>query len=695
MKQLDERFPNFRRAEAFRSAAEKPALPFWPPPAAVSSPLLPPIAAKHDDLETIKKAVEDAASVGAPLWLSYLFLLLSIAITAGGVRHADLLLENPVELPFLNIKLPLIAFFVLAPILFVIVHAYVMAHLALLSDKAKRFHEELRRQIDGTNETHKIRDGLRRQLPINIFVQFLAGPLEIREGLFSVLLWAVAWVSLVAGPVLLLLLLHVQFLPYHDSRITWMHRGTLIFELVIIWWLWMKILSGRSKPDALEKTNTGPLAQIWNGFLWWSRNIIAWPLTGLIVLFSVFLATFPGEWEQWPFTLARRLEPIATKATLKIFGDPVNLDGIPLFVANLNPDENTRSWPANTLNLKDFVIYEALKVDDRKMLALKPRTYSLHGRHLEYANLSAAWLGNVDLRGAHLEGATLVRAHLQGASFDRAYLDGASLSFAHLQGATFPFARLQGASLTGANLEGADLGSAQLQGASLGFAHLEGASLEMAELQGASLSYAQLLGASLAIAKTEATDLSHTFLWRAQYIPKTTESLTFGLSWGALGYADFGPNGLQKLEPWNGKQYADLVSRLTTEIPEGEAQSNALMRVRRLDCSKTTVAPCDPNAPPPPIAKELQEQSVTEDEYYKALAKTLRGLVCNNQINAIHVLRGVTEHRPFALGPHDTPAFIDYVTSSACSVSTALSEHDLTRLLQIKKAVARPLTPVP
>ena len=48
------------------------------------------------------------------------------------------LFENPVKLPFLNIELPLLAFF-LAPILFLIVHAYTLVHLVMLTDKAKRF----------------------------------------------------------------------------------------------------------------------------------------------------------------------------------------------------------------------------------------------------------------------------------------------------------------------------------------------------------------------------------------------------------------------------------------------------------------------------------------------------------------------------------------------------------------------------
>ena len=115
------------------------------------------------------------------------------------MTHVDLLLERPVELPFLNVRLPMKAFFIIAPFLFLVSHAYTMAHFALLADKAKRFHLQLKKKIDGACEkTHDIREGIRLQLPINLFVQFLAGPEDIREGPFSILLWATAWATVVA-----------------------------------------------------------------------------------------------------------------------------------------------------------------------------------------------------------------------------------------------------------------------------------------------------------------------------------------------------------------------------------------------------------------------------------------------------------------------------------------------------------------
>jgi hypothetical protein len=236
----------WRLAKAARRAERQTA----PLPAA---PVLPAIAEKADDLLEIKKSVEDAASVSGGLWLSYLFVLSYIAIAAGAVTHVDLLLENPVKLPFLNVELPLLAFFALAPFIVLIIHAYALMHFIMLGKKASRFHAELKRQfpdaLDGAvpeSDNKAIRDKLRRLLPSNIFVQILAGPPELRGGIFGLLLKLIAVLTLIVCPILVLLLLQIQFLPFHDVSITWAQRAALFFDLVVLWLLRPPILADLS-----------------------------------------------------------------------------------------------------------------------------------------------------------------------------------------------------------------------------------------------------------------------------------------------------------------------------------------------------------------------------------------------------------------------------------------------------------------
>ena len=109
----------------------------------------------------------------------------------------------------------------------------------MLAEKAKRYDEALydpKRSVDVAT-----RESLRWQLPSNIFVQFLAGSSYIRESWFGWLLRAIARITLVIAPLLLLLLMQIKFLPFHSSFITWTHRVVLIIDLVLVWWLWRKI----------------------------------------------------------------------------------------------------------------------------------------------------------------------------------------------------------------------------------------------------------------------------------------------------------------------------------------------------------------------------------------------------------------------------------------------------------------------
>jgi hypothetical protein len=58
------------------------------------------------------------------------------------------------------------------------------------------FSTKLRDQIPNAHT----RQELRRQLPPNILVQFLAGPGDVCRGVFGWLLKGIAWISLVIAP---------------------------------------------------------------------------------------------------------------------------------------------------------------------------------------------------------------------------------------------------------------------------------------------------------------------------------------------------------------------------------------------------------------------------------------------------------------------------------------------------------------
>ena len=532
------------------------------PPTAVA------FAGKAKDLGALRDAVVDAANVGAGLWFSYLFVLLYLIVAVGGVTHRNLLFESPVKLPFLGVDLPLVGFFVLGPLLFLIVHAYVLLHFAMLADKVGAFHAELQSQI--ADDT--LRAQLRRQLPSNIFVQFLAGPIEVRTGLMGAMLRLIAQISLVAGPLALLVFFQLQFLPYHNEAVSWWQRIAVVADLVLLWTLWPSVARGERSSIHWRDVRRPNVAA-------------AAAASALPVLLVLTIATFPGEW----LDKNRLSVPIVPEFGTKSVGESIRLA-----IRWRTPHQVLVGGDIDLVARKTTSLWSNRLVLPN--LEVKPGdNISLRGRHLEGAVLLAAKLPKMDFTAARLEGAvfddadlseakflcaegrlkigvdstadapadaaqehcallqraSLVGARLDRASFNKARFDGATLDNAQGQNATFDKAEMGGAKLRGAQLQRASfnethlqratLDQAQLQNAVFDRAELTGASLEGAHLQGASFSFAQLQGAMLKDAELQGASLGSAKLQGASLDYAQLQGAVLGLAWlqgASLAHAD-------------------------------------------------------------------------------------------------------------------------------------------------------------
>ena len=520
-------------------------------------PGAPAIVGKATDLETIRAAMVDAAGVIAALWFSYLFMLLYLVIAVGSVTHRTLLLESPVKLPFLNVDLPLIGFFILGPGLFIVVHTYVLLHFSLLAAKVGNFHSELRRQVGDPDTRMK----LRRQLPSNIFVQILSGPSEVRTSVVGALLWLIAWISLVIGPMALLLFFQFQFLPYHEGAITWWHRIAVILDLAVLWTLWPSV--ARGKKTIITRRDFKRV------------GVTSAALISLLTLLLVLITgTFPGEWLngkgvwirfipqyttnlrevrdgqdgqklvtkterlfQWitlqEFLLEGKIDPVAGKITSLWSNRLVlpYLDGIPegfslrgrrlegavFFSANLREVDFTAA------QLNDAIFNHA-DLRDAKFSCVKPlgmsHGTSNWGQHFilsgfpcvqaRGASFVSARLQRASFDDASLPGASFIGANIDGASFERTMLEKAQFSAAKGQHARFNDAKLKESAFHDAEVQNAEFARADLRSSFMYGAHLQGADLVEADLREATLTCARLDGAKLDRAKLEGASYGET-----------------------------------------------------------------------------------------------------------------------------------------------------------------------------------------
>jgi uncharacterized protein YjbI with pentapeptide repeats len=454
------------------------------------------------DVEALEKSLNDSATRVSTVWITYLAFAVYLAATFSNVSQRQLMnLAGSIKFPTLNIDLHLVFSFLVLPISFVILHTYVLLQVVLLARTTAVYEEALHH----TNPLKSDQERIRQRLANTLFAQIFAGSTREREGIIGVLLVAMAWATLVFVPAFVLITIQAVFLPYHSILITWVHRVTVLFDLLVTLALWNAALNPRSDIS-------------------WRRlaadtKLMAFAI--ILLLFSWIALSFPGE----PQSAWTRYYSATANPTKSNFTDCAKSS---LFSIVLPP-----SFDRFVLQGEKFVDDEVLAKIERADRArnLKPydgdRTVDFRRRDLRCGIFTGADFRHADFGEADLSGADFGAASLSGAAFENAILKGAVLAAADLSFASFAFANMQGAVLNGATLHGANLLSAKLTGARLIAARLEGGSLrgldlrgadfQSAQLQGANLDKARLQGASFSRAKINGASLNSAHLHGANF----------------------------------------------------------------------------------------------------------------------------------------------------------------------------------
>ena len=182
------------------------------------------------NLDALLDSLNGSAERFQTLWFSFLGLTLYFSIAALTTTHRDLLLGEPKTLPVLNIQVPLLPFYVIAPLLYLVFHFYLLMMLALLARTAAEFDKQLR--TTRTNEADCER--YRARVENALFLQVLVGMKGERTGINALLLGLIALITIALAPLATLVLMQMMFLPYHHFRITWWHRAIVTADLVLI-----------------------------------------------------------------------------------------------------------------------------------------------------------------------------------------------------------------------------------------------------------------------------------------------------------------------------------------------------------------------------------------------------------------------------------------------------------------------------
>ena len=484
------------------------------------------LRAQSEDLTEARKALESAANISRGLWITFMSLAAGVFITTGTVTHRDLFLEKPVKLPLLNADLPIVAFFWVAPLMFILFHSYLLLNLTSLGANVRHYFD----LVDDTGLDPKSKNKLYLQLPNFMVVQMLRARREKYWSMMGYALHVVVALTLVVGPLVALLLLQVKFLPYHSHEVIWVQRGVILLDAAAIFYFWPEIVG---RPASL---------------LVWYVRMLLYAVVMFIFLFSWFVARFPGEsyYDNGPFESSGIAKWLFRGEVDRVTGKPESFFSDRLVLAN-----------------EDFI-----DLDDDKLSAAD-KTLSLRGRDLVGAYLARTDLRKADFTGADMKGVDFSSARLQDAIFintpaelvgkvkrqaKETILKGVKFTLACMNGANFKQADIRRAIFGGVNLDGATLEGAQLQGAvfsnssllrtNLRFAYLKGATIRWSDMRRANLERADLTGVSILQSRMQGVILKDAMIPAATFVGNQVRGLFDGnIKWDTTLVADITDDG--------------------------------------------------------------------------------------------------------------------------------------------------------
>lgn len=520
------------------------------------------------DRARLLDASNSAAERIAALHLSFIAVCVYVLFVVFGTTDLDLLIGKTVKLPLLGLDVSLVAFFVLAPPVVLVVHFNLLLQLQLLSHKL--------RTLDGLGPDEAATAGWRDHLSIFAYTQHLIGR---PDPLIRPLLGLMVSITVVLLPIGTLLLLQARFLAYQDEAVTWWQRCATCLDVAMLCSIWPLALHTGDRLRGYWREVIAayvPRRRAWLSFgaLVLGCALLMLGATAIAVLLGAVLSVVAvaslvplrGR-SASPPALIIRVIVLGLVAALSVVAGTVaasprvSLAGLLFFVPLAMlwcPGAPRGSLASLGALLLVPLLSLAMLVDGEHLerLLLRSQAAAVRGR-VEDALERALQNGGVvpgglspdrctlfslttllearqlDLGGRVLasqpmgsEVLAMLRSdrwkealqrteplHLHGRSLRNANLAGsillgADLEEAHLDGAYLSEAQLQGANLRNAGLERSALADAQLQGAHLDNAALQDANLARADLRGATLGHCRAERAVLAMARLQGADLT-------------------------------------------------------------------------------------------------------------------------------------------------------------------------------------------
>ena len=377
---------------------------------------------KQNDVDHIRKAINAASSKNNTSLIFFSIFLLYILISVLNTTDLMLLLpEHTFKMPLINFDLNLIAFYILAPTLLLMLHFNILFNYYMYLKKI---------------DTHKDKLDVEALEPSVYEYAFTLSSKGFIGFMIHLFLWI--WIYLI--PLYILIFIYQRFADYHSLSITVLHGIIIILDIIFI------ILSFYFNKEHLKDEHIS-IRSLRYIFIY----IFILP-TGLIAASYFFIFFKPVTDEYNKDLIASIDDKYIYKMICKITTEiPSSFFGYWNIVGDKNNNTDyTNCFPRLTVNeaemakispdalyiprymIENYTVdqnhldkedKDKKKKDIEKKLILEygARTNLIH-RNLRYADLSGCILTRADLRFSDLQGANLQKSHLQAADLSSAKL---------------------------------------------------------------------------------------------------------------------------------------------------------------------------------------------------------------------------------------------------------------------------------
>ena len=491
-------------------------------------------------------SVNETARIARTSLLLFLVVALYLLIIVGTTTDLMLLRGEIVALPLMEVGVPVVAFYIVAPLIFLLLHSNLLLRLRQLTETIKQW----KANSKGLKDNHSS-----LVFPLDFARLLLDGKPRwaLYGGFYSII---------VLLPIVVLLALQMSFLAYQSSGITFWHQLIVTFDLMLLF-SFVCFVIGTREGRKVERNYVLKMLFQMRGTVFSAGLvlILAWTIAvvpnGWQETMGIFVAMLVGLFFLLRFYVSKYLRNKQDNELNDFFlpTKHIVLYGVILLsflgivaiavdssqerfiqrqlsawvfadwwkeysITSYRPVRRFLNVAEQSIALKEappeivgaLIIKETkLKGEEVKFKGEEAKfdplckyigELDLSGRQLNYALFYGPQFSCVKLESAELYGADLKKAELHGADLSKV-----NLSEAKLHGADLYNTKLHGANLYKVKLHGADLFEAELHGANLYKAELHGANLSEAELRGADLYKAELHGANLYKAELHGVNL--------------------------------------------------------------------------------------------------------------------------------------------------------------------------------------------